>query len=336
MRSRPSTFCFSEAIAELGVAAASMTVLPGTRRVPIARNSRSPIDPLSTRPGTSRVEPLGQLRGERNGGDDRCGAGAGADEADERDRRLDGARRHAADGEAVRRLDPQRRGFRQEPLDCATVPCRQGSLERGIVAEALARCGRALPLVIERGESGVQPRLEAVVDAACDAPLRNRAEAPKGSGQRHHGQRQERPDQLDLEAPQHFLALQLPRPLPIRHVGVFSAGGGSSMRLMFARALTVALAVLGGAGAMAFPKLIIGEAIPPKEPATFAAPPQPDSVPVIRVPRWIAGAPTPRRIPDERPKRAPRPDARQQVAVITPAPSPSRPAAAPAPAAAPP
>lgn len=108
------------------------------------------------------------------------------------------------------------------------------------------------------------------------------------------------------------------------------------MRLMFARAVTVALAVLGGAGAMAFPKLIIGEAIPPKEPATFAAPPQPNSVPVIRVPRWIAGAPTPRRIPDERPRRAPRADAPQQIAVITPAPAPSRPAAAPAPAAAPP
>ena len=34
------------------------------------------------------------------------------------------------------------------------------------------------------------------------------------------------------------------------------------MRLMFARALTVALAVLGGAAAMAFPKLIVVEAIP--------------------------------------------------------------------------
>ena len=34
------------------------------------------------------------------------------------------------------------------------------------------------------------------------------------------------------------------------------------MRLMFARALTVALAVLGGAAAMAFPKLVIDEAVP--------------------------------------------------------------------------
>ena len=39
------------------------------------------------------------------------------------------------------------------------------------------------------------------------------------------------------------------------------------MRLMFARALTVALAVLGGAVAMAFPKLIVAEAVPDAVPA---------------------------------------------------------------------
>ena len=38
------------------------------------------------------------------------------------------------------------------------------------------------------------------------------------------------------------------------------------MRLMFARALTVALAVLGGAAAMAFPKLVIDQAVPVASP----------------------------------------------------------------------
>ena len=34
------------------------------------------------------------------------------------------------------------------------------------------------------------------------------------------------------------------------------------MRLMFLRALTVALAVVGAAAAVAFPKLIVAEAVP--------------------------------------------------------------------------
>ena len=38
------------------------------------------------------------------------------------------------------------------------------------------------------------------------------------------------------------------------------------MRLMFVRALTVALAVLGGAAAMAFPKLVIDQAVPEASP----------------------------------------------------------------------
>ena len=39
------------------------------------------------------------------------------------------------------------------------------------------------------------------------------------------------------------------------------------MRPMFPRALTVALAMLGGAAAMAFPKLIVTEAVPESGPA---------------------------------------------------------------------
>ena len=42
------------------------------------------------------------------------------------------------------------------------------------------------------------------------------------------------------------------------------------MRLMFARALTVALAVLGGAAAMAFPKLVIDQAVPVASPPVIA------------------------------------------------------------------
>lgn len=54
------------------------------------------------------------------------------------------------------------------------------------------------------------------------------------------------------------------------------------MRLMFARALTVALAVLGGAAAMAFPKLIVAEAVPEAGPSLIETR-TPDAVTVIHV-----------------------------------------------------
>ena len=64
------------------------------------------------------------------------------------------------------------------------------------------------------------------------------------------------------------------------------------MRLMFARALTVALAVLGGAAAMAFPKLIVAEAVPDAVPSLIAAR-TPDAMTVIHVAsrRTCPGAP---------------------------------------------
>ena len=69
------------------------------------------------------------------------------------------------------------------------------------------------------------------------------------------------------------------------------------MRLISARALTVALAVLGGAAAMAFPKLIVGEALPEAGPTSIVER-TPDAVTVIRV-APLAQAParlsTPRR-----------------------------------------
>jgi hypothetical protein len=54
------------------------------------------------------------------------------------------------------------------------------------------------------------------------------------------------------------------------------------MRLMFLRALTVALAVVGGAAAVAFPKLIVAEAIP-EAGVPVIAQPAPADVTVIRV-----------------------------------------------------
>ena len=54
------------------------------------------------------------------------------------------------------------------------------------------------------------------------------------------------------------------------------------MRLMLARALTVALAVLGGRGAMAFPKLVLGNAVSPKEPlAELGVQPAPEQAPIV-------------------------------------------------------
>ncbi len=124
--------------------AASISVLSGTSRVPIARYSCSPIDVVSTRPGRragscrvtpglrggadlsllvdedelvrlgepgAGVQPLGELRRQRHRGDDQRRPVARADEGD---RRLGRARRHLPDGEAVRRLDAQRRRLRQQ------------------------------------------------------------------------------------------------------------------------------------------------------------------------------------------------------------------------------
>ena len=79
------------------------------------------------------------------------------------------------------------------------------------------------------------------------------------------------------------------------------------MRLMFARALTVALAVLGGAAAMAFPKLVIDEAVPEASPPVIADR-APSAVTVIRIAPAEAVSrarpPAPRRtVPKPRPSR---------------------------------
>ena len=103
------------------------------------------------------------------------------------------------------------------------------------------------------------------------------------------------------------------------------------MRLMFARALTVALAVLGGAAAMAFPKLIIAEAVPEAGPPLIAAR-MPDAMTVIHV----APAPaqerpaTPRRVSTKLRPAAQTP-VRSSVVSWTPPPAPSAPTAAPTP-----
>jgi len=100
------------------------------------------------------------------------------------------------------------------------------------------------------------------------------------------------------------------------------------MRLMFPRALTVAAAVLGGAGAMAFPKLILRDVIPAQDQGpAFAAPVPAPAVPVIRVPREVTAAPRRHVAP---PAPAPKPPAvtARPVAVRTQLPSRPRPTVA--------
>ena len=99
------------------------------------------------------------------------------------------------------------------------------------------------------------------------------------------------------------------------------------MRPIFPRALTVALAVLGGAAAMAFPKLIVTEAVPESGPALIAAR-TPDAMTVIHV-----AAPAPSPVRPAAPRRVatkPRPAAptpiRSSVVSWTP-PAPSAPTA---------
>jgi hypothetical protein len=117
------------------------------------------------------------------------------------------------------------------------------------------------------------------------------------------------------------------------------------MRLMFARALTVALAVLGGAAAMVFPKLIVAEAIPEAGQPSIAER-APSGVTVIRIsptapsgarpvarpiaprPRLVAAAPTQTIVISA----APRPTASPaRPAPVAPAPVAAKPPAVPAP-----
>ena len=91
------------------------------------------------------------------------------------------------------------------------------------------------------------------------------------------------------------------------------------MRLMFARGLTVALAVVGGAGAMALPKLFVDRAIRERETSVIAAPVLPADAPVIRVPQLpIAEPRAPRRPAPSRPTAAKPPVVAQPIAVRTP------------------
>lgn len=114
------------------------------------------------------------------------------------------------------------------------------------------------------------------------------------------------------------------------------------MRLMFARAFTVALAVLGGAGAMAFPKLILDDAVPEPEserPA-FASPAAPPAR-VVRLAPQVPTSPLRRPAPPSRRTPAPiRADASRGAILIsnsrpTPAPAKHRAPAPPRPAARP-
>ena len=101
------------------------------------------------------------------------------------------------------------------------------------------------------------------------------------------------------------------------------------MRLTSARALTVALAVLGGAAAMAFPKLILVDAVPEAGPVSITER-TPDAVTVIRV---APPAPAPARASTPRRTAAkPRPvtstPARSSAVAWTPPPLPVAPAPA--------
>ena len=97
------------------------------------------------------------------------------------------------------------------------------------------------------------------------------------------------------------------------------------MRLICARALTVALAVLGGAAAMAFPKLILADAVPEAGPISITAR-TPDAVTVIRV-APLAPAParasTPRRTA-AKPRPVTSTPARSSAVAWTPPPLPVR------------
>jgi hypothetical protein len=102
------------------------------------------------------------------------------------------------------------------------------------------------------------------------------------------------------------------------------------MRLMFARALTVALAVLGGAAAMAFPKLIIAESVPEARPSAIADR-APVAVTVIRVapsaPPHVRPA-TPRRVAAKPRPVTSTPVRNSVISMPLPAAAPARPAPA--------
>ena len=248
------------------------------------------------RPG---VQPPRERLGQRHRGDDRDGAVAGADE---RDVGLGGERRDRADRTPARHLHPQRGRRREQPGDRGAVAAGDRGLELRVAAEALGGAARPLPLVLERHERGAEAGLEAVVRAARDAALRHLAEAPEGSRERQHRERQKRADQLEFEAPQH-LALQFPASAADNPLRSLFGTRGEDHEADVVRALTCALAITGVAGAISLPTLTLGEATTPPH-ASFAIPAPADDV-VIEADRRPE-PPTPTRPPRAWPPRAPK------------------------------
>ena len=163
---------------------------------------------VGCREAGARVQPARERPRQRHRGDDRDRAAAGADE---RDVRLGGERRHAADraarrasrraatGDAGSRLRSAARSPRATAAwKAGSRPSRSAALARA-VARSSSKATRA----------ALRPASSRSSALARDAPFGDLAKTPEGSRERQHGQRQERADQLELEASQH-LALQFP------------------------------------------------------------------------------------------------------------------------------
>ena len=180
-------------------------------------------------------KPLDERRVDGHRGDDRRRSPS---RPDERDRRLRCGRRRAPNPESVWGLDPERPISCEKARERDPVAALDRRLEVPVARQSLrSRLDRS-PLVLVGRDRRAKPRFEPGVDAARNAPVDDLAEAPVGRCERQERERDQRGDQLELEAS--HLGLQFPpRPADIRsrtfvgkggreHESEFSAGAGGT------------------------------------------------------------------------------------------------------------
>ncbi len=168
-----------------------------------------------------RGKPLDEHGVDGHRGDDRRGSPS---RADERDRRLGCRRRRAPNAKAVWGLDPERRVTREKASERDPVAALERGLEVAVPRQSLRSRLDGSPLVLVGRDRRAKPRFEPGIDAARHAPVDDLAEAPVRSRERQERERDQRGDQLELEAS--HLGLQFPpRPADIRSRTFVGKGG---------------------------------------------------------------------------------------------------------------
>ena len=147
-------------------------------------------------------------------------------------------RRRAPNPESVWGLDPERPISCKKARERDPVAALDRCLEIAVARQSLRSRLDSSPLVLVGRDRRAKPRFEPGIDAARNAPVDDLAEAPVRRCERQERERDQRGDQLELEAS--HLGLQFPpRPADIRsrtfvgkggreHESEFSAGAGGT------------------------------------------------------------------------------------------------------------